>query len=58
MPILGFEPTTLVFKWAKTVHALDHAATVIGSRGTLQPGMTYYVILMTLFQTEDFDSVK
>jgi hypothetical protein len=25
-----FEPTIPVFEWAKTVHALDHAATVIG----------------------------
>jgi hypothetical protein len=25
------EPTTLVFEWAKTVHALDHAATAIGT---------------------------
>lgn len=28
---MGFEPTILVFEWAKTVHALDGAATVIGS---------------------------
>jgi hypothetical protein len=26
----GFEPTIQVFEQAKTVHALDHAATVIG----------------------------
>jgi hypothetical protein len=30
MPRMGFEPTTPVFKRAKTVHALDGAATVIG----------------------------
>jgi hypothetical protein len=30
MPCVGFEPTTPVFKQAKTVHALDRAATVIG----------------------------
>jgi hypothetical protein len=30
MPLFGFEPTTPVFKRAKTVHALDRAATVIG----------------------------
>jgi hypothetical protein len=30
MPQVGFEPTILVFKRAKTVHALDRAATVIG----------------------------
>jgi hypothetical protein len=28
---VGFEPTTPAFEWAKTVHALDGAATVIGS---------------------------
>jgi hypothetical protein len=27
---MGFEPTIPVFKQAKTVHALDRAATVIG----------------------------
>jgi hypothetical protein len=27
---VGFEPTTAAFGLAKTVHALDHAATVIG----------------------------
>jgi hypothetical protein len=30
MPSVGFEPTITVFEWVKTVHALDHAATVIG----------------------------
>jgi hypothetical protein len=30
MPRLGLEPTTPVFERAKTVHALDRAATVIG----------------------------
>jgi hypothetical protein len=36
MPRMGFEPTTPVFKWSKTVHALDRAVTVIG------PGITNY----------------
>jgi hypothetical protein len=31
MPQVGFEPTTPVFKQTKTVHALDRAATVIGT---------------------------
>jgi hypothetical protein len=31
MPWVGFEPTILVFEQAKTVHALDCAATVIGT---------------------------
>jgi hypothetical protein len=30
MLLLGFEPTTPVFERAKTVHALDGAAGVIG----------------------------
>jgi hypothetical protein len=30
MPRVGFEPTIPVFERAKTNHALDHAATVIG----------------------------
>jgi hypothetical protein len=30
MPRVGFEFTTPVFEQAKTVHTLDHAATVIG----------------------------
>jgi hypothetical protein len=30
----GFEPTMLVFERAKTVHALDRAATVIGNAAT------------------------
>jgi hypothetical protein len=30
MSQVGFEPTIPVFEWAKTVHALDRAATVIG----------------------------
>jgi hypothetical protein len=29
MPRVGFEPTIPAFEWAKTVHALDDAATVI-----------------------------
>jgi hypothetical protein len=30
MSRVGFEPTTPVFEQAKTVHALDRAATVVG----------------------------
>jgi hypothetical protein len=30
MPQVGFEPMFQVFEWAKTVHALDLAATVNG----------------------------
>jgi hypothetical protein len=31
MPRVGFEPTTPLFERAKTLHALDRAATVIGN---------------------------
>jgi hypothetical protein len=31
---MGFEPTIPVFEWAETVHALEHADTVIGSGHT------------------------
>jgi hypothetical protein len=31
-PQVGLEPTIPVFEWAKTVHALDRAATVTGRR--------------------------
>jgi hypothetical protein len=34
MPYVGFEPTIPVFERAKTVHALDGAATVIGKVST------------------------
>jgi hypothetical protein len=33
IPRAGFEPTTPVFEWAKTVHALDRAASVISKYG-------------------------
>jgi hypothetical protein len=32
MPRVGFEPMSSAFEQAKTVHALDRAATVIGER--------------------------
>jgi hypothetical protein len=32
MPQIGFEPTIPMFEWAKTVHALDRAAIVIGEK--------------------------
>jgi hypothetical protein len=34
MPLVGFDRTTPVFEWAKRVHALDSAATVIGFQQT------------------------
>jgi hypothetical protein len=35
MPRVGFEPTIPVFERAKTVHAVDCAATVIGFQSSL-----------------------
>jgi hypothetical protein len=35
MPRVGFEPTIPMFEWAKTVHALDRAATVISYHLTI-----------------------
>jgi hypothetical protein len=37
MPQVGFEPTISVFELAKTVHALDCRATVIGKLSYLEP---------------------
>jgi hypothetical protein len=34
MPRVGFEPTIPVFERAKTIHALDLAASVIGRTGS------------------------
>jgi hypothetical protein len=46
MPRVGLEPTTSVFEWAKTVHALDRTAAVIGR------GCSYFVILRFLKHKE------
>jgi hypothetical protein len=48
MPLVRFEPTTPVFERAKTVHALDHAATVIGlydNRRILHHVIVHYIKL-------------
>jgi hypothetical protein len=37
MPRVGFEPTIPVFERAKTVHALDRAAAVIGVLNITDP---------------------
>jgi hypothetical protein len=36
MPSVGFKPMILMLEWAKTVYALDCAATVIGSLDVFQ----------------------
>jgi hypothetical protein len=41
MPRVGFEPTTPVFERAKTVHALDSVAFVIGVRLSCSAAITY-----------------
>jgi hypothetical protein len=42
MPRVGFEATIEVFERAKTVHALDIAATVIGTSGIHDTQKTLY----------------
>jgi hypothetical protein len=39
MPQVGFEPTISVCERAKTIHALDRAATVIGKNLSLEQGV-------------------
>jgi hypothetical protein len=41
MPRVGFEPTIPVFVKAKTVHALERAATVIGNYALYSPPMSF-----------------
>jgi hypothetical protein len=41
MPQLGFEPTTPVFEWVKTIYALDCAGTMIGPYLTLPATILY-----------------
>jgi hypothetical protein len=41
IPWVGFEPTIPVFERAKTVRALDRAATVIGFNGTIDGKLFY-----------------
>jgi hypothetical protein len=52
MPRVGFEPTIPVFELAKTVHALDRAAIVIGFHSTLlcitNLSILYIIIIMDL----------
>jgi hypothetical protein len=42
MPGVGFELTAPVFGWAKTVHALDHTATVIDIKNTYITKIAYF----------------
>jgi hypothetical protein len=45
MPRVGFETTIPAFEWAKTVHALDRAATVIGIK------QTYFLIIYLIIRS-------
>jgi hypothetical protein len=47
MPRVGFEPTIPVFEWAKTVHAIDRAATVISFPWCLP--VLYFSLLKRIF---------
>jgi hypothetical protein len=41
MPRVEFKLTDSVFEWAKTLHVLDHAATVIGKNEGIQAEKKY-----------------
>jgi hypothetical protein len=45
---VGFKPMIPVFQRAKTVHALDRAATVIGYAGEYTLDKPYYFVFMSL----------
>jgi hypothetical protein len=49
MPWVGFEPMIPAFEWAKTVHALDRAATVIDQKTALTSKKTqiYQLLVFT-----------
>jgi hypothetical protein len=44
MPQVGFERTIPVFERAKTVHALDRAATVIGQKYNIPENNSIFLI--------------
>jgi hypothetical protein len=61
MPRVGFEPTISAFEWAKTFHALDRVATVIGplryftdennSQGNITLWVFYFVAIFSRAHT-------
>jgi hypothetical protein len=56
MPRVGFEPTIPAFELAKTVHALDCAATVIGTHNNytqIKHTKTFYEHLILIFNFND-----
>jgi hypothetical protein len=65
MPRMGFEPTNPAFKRWKTVHALDRAATVIGSEvftaviiRVLVLGLLRRVILLTVTDVSEEHAIS
>jgi hypothetical protein len=61
MPLVGFEPTIPVFERAKTVHALDHAATVVSSHLVTSPSSLWRAVyslcpLFSVLSTSGHDS--
>jgi hypothetical protein len=46
MPWVEFKPTIQVFELAKSVHALDRAATVIGAMRTSYPETQIYRVIL------------
>jgi hypothetical protein len=50
MPWMGFEPTIPAFELAKTVNAVDRAATQIGIRGLISRQILKYKIIKQLLQ--------
>jgi hypothetical protein len=50
MSQVGFEPTILAFEQAKTVHALDRVATVIGTESLWRPKF--------FFKMQTYKSIK
>jgi hypothetical protein len=48
MALFGFEPTIPVFKRAKTVHALNRAATLIGGGSSLRKLINFNLIFVEI----------
>jgi hypothetical protein len=49
MPRVGFEPMTSVFTRAKTVHALDRVATMIGTSIFIKTKYDYQELMLQLY---------
>jgi hypothetical protein len=52
MPRVGFDPTIAAFERAKTVHALDRAAAVIGHKRPLRARNTHVAMNLTFFSDD------